>query len=330
MNAKAELNHIATLDLGPIKAKLMEKDGASWTRQRADAVEAEYRRFLCVAKMYPQEEMAPQIDVDIFWHHHILDTMKYAADCQQIFGYFLHHSPQSGPRSEADEARHEVMGARMQQFYHATFGEASSIGEGGLAAKTWSAVGGVETAYCQMGVAASSSPRTDTAYCQVSVSASALSPTDTAYCQLGVATASVRKADTAYCQVGLAYCQVGGATASAPQADTAYCQVGVAYSQVGAATASARRTDTAYCQVGAAYCQVGAATSVSCQGEVAYCQVGATSKPAQESVLPVAQSAWRQAISSTSAVLRQVAASPQFSAQNSSVYSSRQAFAQAA
>ncbi|HEU4372849.1 MAG TPA: hypothetical protein VFS02_05130 [Telluria sp.] len=306
MNAKAEMNHIATLDLGPIKAKLMEKDGAGWTRQRADAVEAEYRRFLCVAKMYPNEEMAPLNDVDIFWHHHILDTMRYAADCQLIFGYFLHHSPQSGPRSEADEARHEVMGARMQQLYHAIFGEASRIAAGGHAAKAWSAAGGVESAYCQMGVAASPSPRTDCAYCQLGVSASAPSPTDTAYCQLGVATASVRQADTAYCQVGVAYCQVA------------------------VATACARRTDTAYCQAGVAYCQVGAATSVSCPGEVAYCQLGATSKPDQESVVPVAQSAWRQAISSTSAVLRQVAASPQLSAQNSSVYASRQAFAQAA
>ena len=33
----------------------------------------------------------PTIDIDLFWHQHILDTRAYAKDCQKVFGQFLHH-----------------------------------------------------------------------------------------------------------------------------------------------------------------------------------------------------------------------------------------------
>jgi hypothetical protein len=125
MNSNAKLNVIADLDLDPIKVKLMHKEsGEGWSRAQVDQVEIEYRRFLSLMKLFPQEQVAPLFDVDIFWHYHILDTMKYAADCEQIFGYFLHHFPYTGLRGEDDEAAHERVGARMQELYEATFGEA--------------------------------------------------------------------------------------------------------------------------------------------------------------------------------------------------------------
>jgi hypothetical protein len=126
MNSTAELNVIAGLDLTPIKVKLMHKEsGEAWSRSQADAVEFEYRRYLHLLKLFPEEQVAPRFDVDIFWHYHILDTMKYAADCEQIFGYFLHHSPYSGPGGEDDKADHQRTGARMQELYEMTFGEAA-------------------------------------------------------------------------------------------------------------------------------------------------------------------------------------------------------------
>lgn len=124
MNSNAELNMIAELDLDPIKVKLMHKEsGEGWTLAQASAVEFEYRRFLSLMKLFPHEQVAPLFDVDIFWHYHILDTMKYAADCENIFGYFLHHFPYTGLRGEDDEAAHQRVGARMQELYEATFGE---------------------------------------------------------------------------------------------------------------------------------------------------------------------------------------------------------------
>ena len=74
-------------------------------------------------KQFPQEETAPLMDVDTFWHYHILDTLKYAADCEQVFGYFLHHFPYIGLRGEDDEAAHQRVGERMKQLYEQTFGE---------------------------------------------------------------------------------------------------------------------------------------------------------------------------------------------------------------
>ena len=66
-------------------------------------MELEYRRFLTLMKKYPHEQTSPLVDVDMFWHYHILDTMKYAADCEAVFGYFLHHFPYVGMRGEEDE-----------------------------------------------------------------------------------------------------------------------------------------------------------------------------------------------------------------------------------
>lgn len=116
---------IAELDLEPIKVKLMhEASGEGWTLERANAIEFEYRRFLILMKKYPEEQTAPLVDVDTFWHYHILDTLKYATDCDAVFGYFLHHFPYIGLRGEADEGAHHLVGERMRELYESTFGEA--------------------------------------------------------------------------------------------------------------------------------------------------------------------------------------------------------------
>jgi len=116
---------IAELDLEPIKVKLMHQEsGEGWSLEKVHAVEFEYRRFLYLMKMFPNEQTAPLMDVDIFWHYHILDTMKYAVDCEKVFGYFLHHFPYIGLRGEDDEEAHRRVGDRMKELYEQTFGEA--------------------------------------------------------------------------------------------------------------------------------------------------------------------------------------------------------------
>jgi hypothetical protein len=124
MNTTDLFNAVMQLDLEPIKMKLMHvASGEGWSLEKANAVEKEYRRFLCLMKMYPEEDTAPLVDVDTFWHYHILDTMKYAADCEQAFGYFLHHYPYVGMRGEDDEQFRLDSGDRMRDLYEATFGE---------------------------------------------------------------------------------------------------------------------------------------------------------------------------------------------------------------
>jgi hypothetical protein len=124
MHLNTDFNAIAELDLEPIKVKLMHPaSGEGWTLEHANAIEAEYRRFLILMKKYPHEQTAPLVDVDTFWHYHILDTLKYAADCEAVFGYFLHHFPYIGLRGEDDTAAHERLGQRMKELYQTTFGE---------------------------------------------------------------------------------------------------------------------------------------------------------------------------------------------------------------
>jgi hypothetical protein len=116
---------VMALDLTPIKAKLMHvESGEGWSLARVEAVEKEYRRFLCLMKLYPDEETAPLVDVDTFWHYHILDTMKYASDCERAFGYFLHHYPYVGLRGDGDLQFRVDSGDRMRALYESTFSEA--------------------------------------------------------------------------------------------------------------------------------------------------------------------------------------------------------------
>ena len=115
---------IEQLDLDQIKNKLMHPEaGEGWSQEKADSVEKEYRRFLCVMKAFPDAQTSPLIDVDTFWHYHILDTRKYAADCESAFGYFLHHFPYLGLRGEEDEKNLEASGERMRDLYESLFDE---------------------------------------------------------------------------------------------------------------------------------------------------------------------------------------------------------------
>ena len=71
-----------------------------WDLEYAKIVEIEYKKFLTLCLEYPKNAIVPSLEVDKFWHYHILDTMKYAEDCENIFGYFLHHFPYFGMRGE--------------------------------------------------------------------------------------------------------------------------------------------------------------------------------------------------------------------------------------
>lgn len=124
MNLNDLFKAVMALDLNPIKIKLMHvESGEGWSVEKTTSVEKEYRRFLCLMKMFPNEATAPLEDVDTFWHYHILDTMKYATDCEQAFGYFLHHYPYVGLGGEDDQQFRLDSGERMRVLYEAIFGD---------------------------------------------------------------------------------------------------------------------------------------------------------------------------------------------------------------
>ncbi len=120
---------IQALDLDPIKFKLMNPDeGDGWSREAVDRLEREYRRFLILVARYPEENIVPSREVDKFWHGHILDTAKYAEDCDSAFGYFLHHFPYFGMRGEQDAAALQDAGRRTRELYEREFGETAQSG----------------------------------------------------------------------------------------------------------------------------------------------------------------------------------------------------------
>jgi len=114
---------IVALDLDRIKLKLMHgTSGEGWSKGKATATETEYRRFLYLHSAFPDVGIVPTLDIDTFWHYHILDTRKYAADCERAFGHFLHHHPYLGLLDD-DEPGIEIEAAKKtRELYEATFG----------------------------------------------------------------------------------------------------------------------------------------------------------------------------------------------------------------
>lgn len=97
--------YIDAIDLEPIKDRLtlpLAEGGREWSRQQADYYEPIYRTWLYLRRKHENELMPPHIEMDELWHGHILDTYRYTEDCNRIFGYYFHHYPYFGVRSDAD------------------------------------------------------------------------------------------------------------------------------------------------------------------------------------------------------------------------------------
>jgi hypothetical protein len=91
---------IAALDLEPIKFKLV-KEG-EYTCEDVETLDKWYRRFLFLTFKYKDRPIVVSEAIDAFWHQHILDTRKYAQDCEAVFGEMLHHFPYFGLRGDED------------------------------------------------------------------------------------------------------------------------------------------------------------------------------------------------------------------------------------
>ena len=111
------------IDLNPIIFTLVEReDGEKWSYEKALDVEKQYRNFLTLIALYPELEIVPTKDIDTFWHTHILDTQKYMQDCENTFGYFVHHFPYFGLRGKLDEKKAEKAFSETKRLYEKHFG----------------------------------------------------------------------------------------------------------------------------------------------------------------------------------------------------------------
>ena len=105
------------------QAKMDKRSPASDTWLPIHKVMSFYRAFLVLNALYPQERIVPPKEVDEFWHAHILDTKKYADDCEAVFGYFFHHYPFFGMRSQGDALVYEKAIARSRALWLQLTGE---------------------------------------------------------------------------------------------------------------------------------------------------------------------------------------------------------------
>ncbi|MGC4023061.1 MAG: hypothetical protein QM734_14515 [Cyclobacteriaceae bacterium] len=118
------MDDIKLLDLVMVKLKLQDKDeGEGWTKEQCDEAEIEYKRFLALKRYYPEKEIVPNATIDKFWHQHILDTAKYADDCNELFGYFLHHYPYFGMNGKEDAQNLADSFEETKSLYHKHFGD---------------------------------------------------------------------------------------------------------------------------------------------------------------------------------------------------------------
>ncbi len=116
------------LDLTMIKFKLLRnEEGTSWISEQAEHAEKLYRMFLVLHVRYPDRTIVPTKMIDAFWHQHILDTRKYAQDCQVIFGFFLHHFPYFGLRGEEDAGNLTKAFAETEELFLSEFGETLNV-----------------------------------------------------------------------------------------------------------------------------------------------------------------------------------------------------------
>lgn len=143
MVAKASLidlegisSEIADLDFTAQKNKMMlpAPEGKGWSKEQADIAEMWYKRYLHLLKKYPNQKFVPNAPIDAFWHYHILDTRRYAEDCKNVFGKFLHHNPYYGLKGDA-EYRDEDFD-KTNQFYRIEFGTDCTTMFDGLHAQT--------------------------------------------------------------------------------------------------------------------------------------------------------------------------------------------------
>lgn len=98
MGGVAHAALLPAMDLTKVRHRVA-KEHQDWSSDRLDAAENSYRQFWfdCKTTAGPHR---PSKDVDQMWHAHVLHTCEYMQDCQNYFGYFLHHVP--------DEDNHDL------------------------------------------------------------------------------------------------------------------------------------------------------------------------------------------------------------------------------
>ncbi|UJR52617.1 MULTISPECIES: glycine-rich domain-containing protein [Dickeya] len=125
---ESAVQYIDEMDFSNIRMKLTNYDPLVcrvWSDDEFSMVEQYYKNFIYLNKKYGKEIkiIVPTVEVDEFWHHHILDTRSYIKDSMNIFGYYFHHYPYFGMRGDDDYLNLQRAFEVTQFIYEEEFGE---------------------------------------------------------------------------------------------------------------------------------------------------------------------------------------------------------------
>jgi len=114
-------DYLEQLDLSYIANKMCDASYPlpRWRPELIKVCEKLYKRFLWLNVKYPGHGLVPTLEIDEFWHNHILYTKDYTNDCQQLFGHYLHHQPSDGNDEEQLLSGFEI----TKQLYTKEFNE---------------------------------------------------------------------------------------------------------------------------------------------------------------------------------------------------------------
>jgi hypothetical protein len=98
----------------------------NWDEKTWKLASEEYVRFLTLRQKYPSVTLVPSEFVDAVWHAHILNTEQYHADCDRLFGRYLHHVPHlEDDVSEENEQDY----LETQQLFQNEFGDSMFVSQ---------------------------------------------------------------------------------------------------------------------------------------------------------------------------------------------------------
>lgn len=112
---------IQDLNLDPIINKMVSHQ--DWTLEEALEAAKQYRNWLILTVKYDNQQLPPSEEIDEVWHNHILDTQKYRADCERIFGGFRDHYPYFGIDDKSTLSDLDDAFAQTNALYAKEFGE---------------------------------------------------------------------------------------------------------------------------------------------------------------------------------------------------------------
>ncbi|CAF1416648.1 unnamed protein product [Rotaria sp. Silwood1] len=81
----------------PISGYYRESDKIDLSASAMRRLKKSYERFLYMATKYPPSNgytfIHPTYAIDIIWHSHMQEPLKYASDCIRLVGYVIDHAP---------------------------------------------------------------------------------------------------------------------------------------------------------------------------------------------------------------------------------------------